>query len=61
MQEASVPEAAVQVQGARQGQLLSEVRGQQGGGEKEQEVVWEEKSLVFNGLLDCYRFERRKG
>ena len=35
MQEASVPEAAVQVQGARQGQLLSEVRGQQGGGEKE--------------------------
>ena len=33
MQEASMPEAAVQVQGARQGQLLSEVRGQQGGGE----------------------------
>ena len=40
MQKASVPEAAVQVQGARQGQLLSEVRGQQGGGEKESEVVW---------------------
>ena len=33
MQEASVPEAPMQVQGARQGQLLPEVRGQQGGGE----------------------------
>ena len=34
MQEASVPKAAVQVQGARRGQLLSEVRGQQEGGEE---------------------------